>query len=242
MALPLLKRRAPELGVVLDADLLRAFERYRDELVAWNRRVNLTGVTEPAEIELRHFVDSLCCLPALDDILAARPAARLIDVGSGAGFPGLPIKLVRPAVRLTLLDSVRKKTAFLEHLVGQLGLREVDVVTARAEDLGREVEHRAAYEVVFGRALAPLPVLLELCLPFARPGGRLVAPRRGDLIEQQREAAVAARELGGDFRPPVAVELGPDLSGYGLVVVEKVRPTPERYPRRAGVPAKRPLG
>ena len=241
MPLDTLARRATEFGAPLDAGQLEAFEQYRAELLAWNRRVNLTAVTDPDEVELRHFVDSLSCLLALADLLAGGVPARVIDVGSGAGFPGIPLKLARPEIELTLLDSVGKKTAFLGRLIERLGLEGVTIVTGRAEELGRQSDHRERYDVALARALAQLPVVLELCLPFVRVGGRLVAHRRGDLVGQQQEAAPAARELGGRFREPVVVDLGSALGAYGLVLVDKVTPTPERYPRRVGVPAKQPL-
>ena len=240
MALAILAERAAAFGAPLSAAQLEAFELYRRELLEWNGRVNLTAVTDPDAVEVRHFVDSLACLPAIEDLLAGG-AARLVDVGSGAGFPGLPLKLARPELELTLLDSVGKKTAFLSHLVERLGLRGVRVLTGRAEELGRDASHRERYDVAVARALASLPVLLELCLPLVRVGGRLVASRRGDLAAQQREAGRAARELGGRFRPPLPVDLGPGLQGYGLVLVDKAARTPERYPRRTGVPARRPL-
>jgi 16S rRNA (guanine527-N7)-methyltransferase len=240
--LTLLARRAAELGLDLAGDQLDAFARYRAELLDWNARVNLTAIRDPASVELRHFVDSLTCLPPVMDLLTGNPAARLIDVGSGAGFPGLPMKLAVPTLRLTLLDSVHKKTAFLDHLVHLLALPDVQVVTARAETLAHDPQHRERYDVVVSRAVGSLPTLLELCLPFLRLGGRLVAPRRGDLAAQQSGAAAAASLLGGRFREPVPVELGPDLRDYGLVIVDKVGPAPARYPRRPGLPAKQPLG
>lgn len=240
MPLTTLARRAAQLGAPLDRAQLAAFEVYRAELLDWNRRVNLTAITDPREVERRHFVDSLTCLPLLEDLLATG-AASVIDVGSGAGLPGLPLKLARPDIRLTLLDSVGKKTAFLVYVVARLGLRGVTVATGRAEELARVPAHRERYDAVLARALAPLPVLLELCLPFARVGGRLVAHRRGDLAAQQREAASAASQLGGRFRAPVPIGLRTGRGEYGLVVVDKVAPTPPAYPRRVGVPAKRPL-
>jgi 16S rRNA (guanine527-N7)-methyltransferase len=236
-----LERRAASLGAPLDAAQGAAFELYRRELLDWNRRVNLTAITDPDEIEVRHFVDSVSCLAAFGDQLSVKPDAAVIDVGSGAGLPGLPLKLVRPTMRLALLESVRKKTAFLEHMVNRLDLKDVTVLTGRAEDLSHSAAHRERYDIALSRGLAALPVLLELCLPFVRLGGRLIASRRGDLPGQQAEAERAVRELGGQFLKPIPVDLGPGYEDYGLVVVEKTAPTPERYPRRTGIPAKRPI-
>lgn len=240
MALPILARRAAQLGAPLDASQLEAFETYRDRLLDWNRRVNLTAITDPERVETRHFVDSLTALPLLDDLFAGG-VARVIDIGSGGGFPGVPLKLAQPRLQLTLLDSVGKKTAFLADLVARLRLDDVQVITGRAEDVGRDPDHRERYDAVVARALAPLPVLLELCLPFARVGGRLVTHRRGDLAAEQRSAAYAAAVLGGRFRPPAPVGGGPDQSDYGLVVADKMAASPTTYPRRAGLPARRPL-
>lgn len=237
----LLAAGAQRLAIALDADQLRQFQRYADELLAWNARANLTAITTPAGIQLRHFLDSLTCLIPLRERWQADEPLELLDVGTGAGFPGLPLKLVWPALRLTLLDSVAKKTAFLEHLVRVLGLEGVRIITARAEELGRQPDHRDHYDVVVSRAVAELPVLVELGLPFLRPGGLLIAPRKGDLAAQIAAAGRALAELGGRARPPIPIELPGEPDGRGLVVVEKLGPTPERYPRRTGIPEKRPL-
>ncbi|MCC7105332.1 MAG: 16S rRNA (guanine(527)-N(7))-methyltransferase RsmG [Chloroflexi bacterium] len=235
-------RKAARFGAVLDDPTVVAFDRLAAELRRWNEKVNLTAIVEPCAVEQRHFLDSLSCLLAMDDLLARTPNGPVIDVGSGGGFPGLPLKLARPSLHLTLLESARKKTRFLEHVVSTLRLSDARVVTARAEVAARDPAHRERYLIAVARALAPLPALVELCLPFVRPGGRLVAPRRGDLALELHAAAVAIHELGGEARPVVPVLLGPEDSGRGLVVIEKVRPSAERYPRRDGVPSKRPLG
>jgi 16S rRNA (guanine527-N7)-methyltransferase len=201
----------------------------------------LTAIVDPAEIERRHFLDSLSCLAGCADLLAERPEARVIDVGSGGGFPGLPLKIACPALRLTLVESVARKTAFLASVVQLLELRQVEVITARAEDLARDERYREAFDLALSRAVAALPALLELTLPFLRLGGRLVAPRRGDLLTQQAEAGRAAATLGGRFRPAVSFEGTPLGAEYGLVLVDKVGPTPPAYPRAPGRPAKRPL-
>jgi 16S rRNA (guanine527-N7)-methyltransferase len=203
--------------------------------------VNLTAIVDPTEIERRHFLDSLSCLAGCADLLAERPDARLVDVGSGAGFPGLPLKIVRPALRLTLVESVGRKARFLEHLLTLLNLPDVEVVTARAEDLAQNERYRERFDLGVSRAVARLPALLELTLPFLGIGGRLVAPRRGDLAAQQVEAERAVAALGGRFRPAVRFGDGSIGGQYGLVLVDKVGPTPAAYPRRAGRPVKRPL-
>jgi 16S rRNA (guanine527-N7)-methyltransferase len=242
--LDILAEGAAALGLPLRPEQLAAFARYRDELLAWNRRVNLTSINEPAEVETRHFLDSLTCAAAL---LARWGAAlpmlplRCIDVGSGGGFPGVPLKLALPRLRVTLLEATGKKAEFLDHLIAALALSGVDAVAERAETLGHAPEHRESYDAVFARALAPLPALLELTLPFLRVGGLLVAQRRGDLADEIAAAAFACETLGGAPPTVVPVTVPPLDDGRALVVVEKAAATPSAYPRRPGVPAKRSL-
>jgi 16S rRNA (guanine527-N7)-methyltransferase len=244
----LLLRGAREFGLVLTPGHLAAFERYQTELLDWNRRFNLTAITDPAEVQVKHFLDSLTCLLAMaprgpDGLLELDAVAgRAIDVGAGAGFPGLALKIVCPGLRLTLLESVHKKAGFLSHMVAVLGLDQVDVATERAVYLARRPGERDAYDFALARALAALPVLLEYCLPFVRPGGRLVAPKKGDLTGELAAARHAVKVLGGRWCAPVPVTTSLLPDARVLVVVEKAAPTPKAYPRRAGVPAKQPLG
>ena len=178
-------------------------------------------------------------MPLLDRLQRAEPL-RLIDVGSGSGMPGLPLKIAFPALRVTLLESVGKKAAFLRQTVEQLGLADVEVVAERAEVAARSDEHRDSYAWATARALGRLPVVIELCAPFLEPGGLLVAQRSGDLDADVAEAAPAFKQLRLWARLPVGLDL-PGLAGHGLVVGEKYAATPDEYPRRSGVPRKRPL-
>jgi 16S rRNA (guanine527-N7)-methyltransferase len=213
-----------------------AFSSYQSELLDWNARVNLTGVTDHSDVQVKLFADSLSLLSVLPP-----GALRLLDVGSGAGFPGLPVKLVRPEIELTLLDSVGKKTAFLAHLVGSLELDGVRVLTGRAEELGQRPRERESFDVVTAKAVASLSVLAELCLPLTRVGGILIAQKNGRVDEEIRESGRAISILGGRLRPVSRYHL-PDLPDERwLVIVEKTRPSPTAYPRRPGVPAKDPL-
>jgi len=239
-----LARDAAALGLPLDAEQLAAFERYAERLLAANQRVNLTAIVDPAAVETRHFLDSLtCALPLLArwGSPEAIPALRCVDVGSGGGFPALPLKLALPQLRCTLVESTAKKARFLEDLVAELGLDGVEVCAERAETLGQQAAHREAYDLALARALAPLPTLLELTLPFLRPGGLLVAPRRGDDAADRRAGEAASRLLGGGPLRIAPVALPALADGRVLTVVEKLRPTPAAYPRRPGLPAKRPL-
>jgi len=235
----LLAHIAEAHGLTLDNRQLGQFEEYYRLLVAANERVNLTRVTAYEEVQRRHFGESLTVAAALYRTGVLRPgqAARTIDLGAGAGFPGLPIKIAHPALRLTLLESATKKTAFLEEVVERLALADVAVVTERAESAAHESAHREAYDLALARAVAPLPVLLELALPFLRLGGFLAAPKGSRATQEVATAAAALQACGG--RILIADRL-PD-SPLTLVLVEKVAPTPSAYPRRPGIPAKRPL-
>ena len=228
---------AQALGFRLTPEQARLFQIYSDELVDWNRRLSLTTIVDPQDIQVKHFLDSLTCLSALP---AGFRCSTVLDVGSGAGFPGLPIKIYDPSLQVTLLESVAKKAAFLEHVVTALGLTGVTVVTDRAEALGQNPDHRQRYDLVAARAVADLAVLAEYCLPFCRVGGYFVAQKKWGIDAELHNATGAVATLGGGPARQVAVHL-PGLEQRQLIVVEKVRPTPPRYPRRPGLPAKRPL-
>jgi 16S rRNA (guanine527-N7)-methyltransferase len=234
---------ARALNLRLGEEQIAAFERYYRELVAWNRKFNLTAITDYEQVQIRHFLDSLSVLLSnrVRQVLA-RPDARAIDVGSGAGFPGIPLKLVCPGLRLTLLEATGKKVGFLEHIVGCLGLQRVTAVKARAEELAHDPAHRQAYDLVLARAVADLPILVEYTLPFCRVGGWLVAQKGEAGSAEAWAAEEAIHLLGGELSRIVPVELPGLPEDRTLVVVHKVGPTPQAYPRRPGVPAKRPLG
>lgn len=240
--LKLLIEGARALGLDLMPEQQAAFQIYYEELVAWNEKFNLTAITDYDGVQTRHFLDSLSCL-LIDEVREAlsRPGARVVDVGSGAGFPGIPLKLVHPPFRLTLLEATGKKVTFLRHMVERLGLEEVEAIHARAEELGRDPAHREGYDLVLVRAVAEMPVLAEYALPLCKVGGWAVA-QKGEAGEREAQASQAAMAaLGGELRRVAPVEL-PHLAGDRcLVVLHKVRPTPPTYPRRPGVPSKRPL-
>lgn len=220
-------------------DQLQAFHTYTRLLIEEGRRANLTALREPEAIERRHFGESLALLDALESLGAFGSPA--IDIGSGAGFPGLPIKIVRPSLQLTLLEATGKKARFLELAVRALGLSGVTVVHGRAEELAHDAAHRESYALAMARAVGPLRVLAELALPFLRIGGFLAAPKGSAAPREVREAGNALEVCGGD----VALVRPLDVPGPGpaptLVLVRKVRQTPPQYPRRPGIPSKRPL-
>lgn len=236
-----LERLAPAMGISLNPDQLAAFGRYQVLLLEWNERLNLTAIREPAQVQLRHFLDSLTCSLATGDL----NGCSLIDVGAGAGFPGLPLKILYPGLRLTLADSVAKKTVFLEAVVAELGLADVAVVAERAETLGQDGAHREQYDWAIARSVAELRVLAEYLLPLCRVGGRMLAQKGEGVDEEVAAARGAIRTLGGGD-PVVSPVVLPPLDGeagrtHYLVVVEKTAPTDSRYPRKPGLPSKRPL-
>ena len=235
----LLAHIAEARGLTLDGRQLGQFEEYYCLLVAANQRVNLTSLTGREEVQRRHFGESLAVAAALyrAGVLQPGQPARTIDLGAGAGFPGLPIKIAHPTLRLTLLESASKKTSFLKEVVERLALADVAVVTGRAESAARESDHREAYDLALARAVASLPVLVELALPFLRLGGVLAAPKGSRAAQEVAAAAPALRACGGRL---LSAKRLPD-SPLTLVLVEKVAPTPSTYPRRPGIPAKRPL-
>jgi 16S rRNA (guanine527-N7)-methyltransferase len=235
-----LRQGAKRLGVPLDVATVAAFERYAAEMVAWNTRVNLTRILRPDEIAVRHFLDSLVCLRGLAPEEADHPL-RCIDVGAGAGLPGIPLKLVRPAWSLALVESVGKKVAFLEHLVGILRLPDVLVLHARAEDVGRDPAHRERFHLAVARAVARLPVLAELLLPLVRPGGRVITLKGEDIADEVRRSEPVLRLLGGELFEVQPYHLPGLRAPRHLVVVAKTGTTPPAYPRRAGVPERQPL-
>jgi len=235
----LLKEGAAHFGLTLTNAQLAAFKQYSRELVAWNQKVNLTRITAPEEIAVKHFLDSLSVQLALGDLPAS---FSVIDVGTGAGFPGLPLKIVRPDLRLTLLESTAKKAAFLHHIVDRLSLTNVRIVTARAEEAGQKTEHREQYDVAIARAVSALPALVEYTLPLVKVGGLVIAQKGQDPAAEVNDAARALGILGGKIRQVMPVTVtGLETAARHLVVMQKIKPTPKRYPRRPGLPAKKSI-
>jgi len=236
----LLLESARLMGLELSEEHLRAFEIYYRELVAWNEKFNLTAITDYDQVQIKHFLDSLTCLLAVRSP-KSEVRGRAIDIGAGAGFPGLPLKIVCPGLQLTLLEATGKKVSFLEHIVSRLGLTGVEVIKGRAEELGRDEAHRERYDLALARAVAELPVLVEYALPFCKLGGLFVAQKGAEGDAETKVAEGAITTLGGTLRRIVHLELPHLAEPRSLVVIEKTAPTPEKYPRRPGIPSKRPL-
>ena len=227
------------LGLDLGEEQIALFQRYFQELVEWNLRTNLTAITDYREVQTKHFLDSLTVSLVIPRDVTAN--GTLMDVGSGAGFPGLPLKILWPGLRVTLVESVGKKAAFLRHLAGALGLEGVEVRTQRAESLGHDPQVRDTFDVVVSRAVADLSVLAELTLPFCKLGGRVVAQKKSGIEDELNGAERAISLLGGALERVGVVDLEEIGEPRWLVVLAKDAESPSRYPRRPGIPTKRPL-
>jgi len=227
------------LGLVLTPQQCEQFQVYYQELIDWNRRLNLTAITDYVEVQVKHFLDSLTVVLALKHPLPE--GMRLIDVGTGAGIPGIPLKILLPDIQLVLLDATRKKATFLEHIARRLEIKNAEIVAGRAEVVAHRPEYRQRFDLTLSRAVADLPALVELTLPFCAIGGRFIAQKKGEIREEVQTAQRAISILGGELAEVKKVALPEFGDERWLVVIDKVRETPAPYPRRPGLPAKRPL-
>ena len=234
-----LKSGADRLDIKLNPQQFEQFQVYYQELIDWDRRLNLTAITDYEEVQIKHFLDSLTVVQALK--LPLNKGTRLIDVGTGAGIPGIPLKILLPDFRLVLLDATKKKAGFLEHILHKLELKNVEIVVGRAEEIAHRTEYREQFDIVLSRAVAELPELVELTLPFCAVGGRFIAQKKGDLEEELRSAHRAISTMGGELTDVKKIDLPEFDDGRWLVIIDKVEETPPQYPRRPGIPAKRPL-
>jgi 16S rRNA (guanine527-N7)-methyltransferase len=231
---------ARKLGLNLTNEQVNRFEVYYRELVDWNKRMNLTAVTDCDEVQIKHFLDSLTVIAGVKSTDTGQ-GFNVIDIGTGAGLPGIPLKIVRPDIRLALLEATSKKTKFLQHVIGRLGLDNVEVVNGRAEIIAHDLQYREIFHLALSRAVASLPTLVELALPFCIPGGRFIAQKKGNIESELKQAGKAIRTLGGRILEVKPVEIIEPEDKRCLVIIEKISPSPIGYPRRPGVPAKRPL-
>lgn len=232
-----LAQEAAKFNINLSETQVAQFDMYLSLLLTWNERMNLTAVRDPHAIQLRHFLDSLSCATVTGDL----NGRSLIDVGTGAGFPGLPLKILYPNMHLTLTDSVAKKTTFLEAVVAELALKNITVLAERAETLGQQPTHREQYDWAVARGVVEMRALTEYLLPLCKVGGHMLAQKGESAAQEMASAQKAIELLGGDEPTIQSLQLPEMEAPHYFVVVNKIGETPAKYPRRPGMPGKRPL-
>lgn len=213
------------------------FDKYYELLVEWNKVMNLTGITDYDEVNAKHFTDSLSVVKAVD----MNNIHSLIDVGTGAGFPGIPIKIAFPHIKVTLLDSLNKRVKFLNTVIDELGLEDIKAIHGRAEDIAKLTEFRAKYDICVSRAVANLATLSEYCIPYVKSDGYFIPYKSGDIESELKESKQAIKILGGKIENIVKFELPDTDIKRSLVIIKKTKDTPRKYPRKAGMPTKEPL-
>lgn len=232
----ILAARGAEAQLSFTEEQLAQFTRYYELLVETNKVMNLTAITEPEEVAVKHMVDSLL---AYEDGMQGK---TLVDVGTGAGFPGVPLKIYCPSLKVTLVDSLGKRLRFLQQVIDELGLKGIRCEHLRAEDAGRSKKHREQYDYVTARAVARLSVLCEYCLPLAKKGGQFIALKGSRFAEEIEEGEAAVKILGGKIISAEPVKLPGLDDGRAIIKIAKIKATPAQYPRKAGTPEKQPLG
>ncbi len=225
------------LNLPIDENKMKQFERYYELLVEWNEKINLTAITDRDEVYLKHFYDSL----SLAKVEAFNAEANLCDVGSGAGFPSIPLKIMFPNLAITIVDSLNKRIKFLQVLVDELGLEDVDLYHSRAEDFGQNKQHRASYAMVTARAVARMSVLTELCLPLVKKSGYFIAMKASGGDDEMEKAKKAIATMGGKYIEDVTFDLPQEAGERHIYVIQKRKETPNKYPRKAGTPNKKPI-
>ncbi|MEC0373525.1 16S rRNA (guanine(527)-N(7))-methyltransferase RsmG [Paenibacillus chibensis] len=230
-------QRLHEKGIELSSSQLDQFETYYRELVSWNEKMNLTGITDRDQVYTKHFYDSI----SLGFYVDMNRVQTMADIGSGAGFPGIPLKICFPQVQLTIIDSLNKRIGFLQHIAKETGLEQVQLLHGRAEDWARKPEHRDHYDLVTARAVAKLAVLNEFCLPYAKVGGIFAAMKGSSPDEEVKEATRSLKELKGRLNRVEKFSLPVEEAERHIIIIDKTAGTPGKYPRKAGTAIKTPL-
>lgn len=224
-----------KLGITLSEIQLKQFYNYMNLLIEWNKKINLTAITEPNEIILKHFVDSLTISKYISD------GTRVVDVGTGAGFPGIPLKIYRQDIEITLLDSLQKRINFLDEVIRELNLEKIETVHSRVEDFGKDKKYREKFDIATSRAVANLATLSEYLLPLVKVGGKAIS-MKGSLIEEELELSKnAIKILGGKVEKVDEFDLPNSDISRNIILINKIKETPNKYPRKAGEPSKKPL-
>lgn len=225
------------LGVTLNDTQLKQFDQYYELLVEWNKVMNLTAITEYEEVVVKHFVDSLSLVKAID----IEKVHTVIDIGTGAGFPGIPLKIAFPHLKITLLDSLNKRINFLNEVIDKLGLEEISTIHGRAEDFARKLEYREQFDLCVSRAVANLSTLSEYCLPYVKVGGVFLPYKSGEIDQEVEEAATALKVLGGKMKKVEKFQLPDSDISRSFIVIAKTKNTGKKFPRKAGLPSKEPI-
>ena len=229
--------RLKEIGLSLTDRQYEQFDQYYDILVEWNKVMNLTGITEYEEVNEKHFLDSLSIVKSCD----MTKVSSLIDVGTGAGFPGIPLKIVFPEIKVVLLDSLNKRIRFLNEIIAKLGLNGIETIHGRAEDFAKKADYREKFDLCVSRAVANLATLSEYCLPYVKVGGYFVPYKSEEVDEEVEQARNAAKILGGTIEEVYKFKLQGTEIGRSFIKIKKIKSTAKKYPRKAGLPAKEPL-
>lgn len=225
------------IGITLDEKQKQQFDKFYELLVEWNKVMNLTGITEYEEVNEKHFVDSLSIVKAID----MSQVKSVIDIGTGAGFPGIPLKIAFPHLKVVLLDSLNKRINFLNTVIAELGLENIETIHGRAEDFAKQAEYREKFDLCVSRAVANLATLSEYCIPYVEKGGMFVPYKSGEIDEEVEQAKKAVHVLGGKLEDVIKFQLPGTEIRRSFVVIKKVQNTAKKYPRKAGLPSKEPI-
>lgn len=224
-----------EFNIEINEEQIKSFEKYMNLLLEWNEKINLTAITQPDEVKLKHFVDSLTVLKYIND------DDKVIDIGTGAGFPGIPLKIMKENTKITLLDSLNKRINFLNIVIETLNLRNIQAIHGRAEEIARNKLYREKYDVAVSRAVANLSTLTEYMLPFVKVGGKCICMKGANVNEELERAQNAIKELGGEIERVDNFYLSDNDNERNIIIIRKVKETSSKYPRKAGMPSKEPL-
>lgn len=227
--------KASTMGVRFSVEQMDKFYKYMNLLIEWNEKINLTAIIEPNEIILKHFIDSITILKDIKD------GSIVVDVGTGAGFPGIPLSIMNPTLKITLVDSLNKRLIFLQEVINELDLKNVELVHARAEEFGRNKKYREKFDVATSRAVANLATLSEYLLPLVKINGKAISMKAGNASQEIEDAKKAIKTLGGNINNIEEFNLPQSDIGRTIIIIDKISGTPGKYPRKPGTPAKEPI-